>query len=695
MRRSITLGEIEARAKFRYKVFAGRLEWGRGLFVLFSVSIFATAALEVVLSLAAPYLAVHGRELTACLVGLLYDHFTGFNPIDFSDVLDLAHLAPPDILARWIYLPFLGLISLGLSLPTFTIRGFLNPTRRQVFAAGAALASLLYAALLLAYPVSAAFYGACPCQINWQASLGVMADLRWGYYLALGVAVVNVILNEFSTQIEAFPVPGQTPEDVRARALDHDAQLALDTGCWGDAIAKAELALTLPGNESNTNLLDILALAYAGAGNWEGARAAAQRALVLDPYRVDLWRVLARAQAELKQPDAALAALERARALAKPDDVPGLLAERRAILVGQQRWADALGTLDEELNLVPGDLERLTARVDLLRRLGHESEALGLARKLTARPDATFALWLARAELERIVANDDAEVQKALDAAEPLARGKPELVAALAEVRAKLLTAPVPPAPVAPAPIPPSLVAMGFAQQNIGGVTVILQPVPHPIVQAGPFQMGGPPGSTVHVARFSIAKFPVTVAEYEWFVQAERRTPPRDWARQRNHRDHPIVHVTWHDAMAYAAWLARITGQSWRLPTEAQWEKAACWVPATNTELEYPWGNAFNVTLCNTAESRIGTTTRVGTYPGGASPCGAQDMEGNVWEWTTSLNWKYPYLAGDGRETDPAGGNRVLRGGSWRSSWPEASTRFRGSDAPDHDREDVGFRLVM
>src|SRR5690348_13422158 len=112
MRRSITLGEIEARAKFRYKVFAGRLEWGRGLFVLFSVSIFATAALEVVLSLAAPYLAVHGRELTACLVGLLYDHFTGFNPIDFSDVLDLAHLAPPDILARWIYLPFLGPISL-------------------------------------------------------------------------------------------------------------------------------------------------------------------------------------------------------------------------------------------------------------------------------------------------------------------------------------------------------------------------------------------------------------------------------------------------------------------------------------------------------------------------------------------------------------------------------------------------------
>ena len=133
-----------------------------------------------------------------------------------------------------------------------------------------------------------------------------------------------------------------------------------------------------------------------------------------------------------------------------------------------------------------------------------------------------------------------------------------------------------------------------------------------------------------------------------------------------------MVCVSWQDATAYIAWLIKTTGQrGWRLPTEAEWEKAARWDPQRQDSRIYPWGDSFDKDRCNTSESGIGTTSPVGSYPAsdarrsGASPFGVEEMAGNVWEWTSSLYKPYPYTRNDGREDSKSTENRTLRGGSW------------------------------
>ncbi len=123
--------------------------------------------------------------------------------------------------------------------------------------------------------------------------------------------------------------------------------------------------------------------------------------------------------------------------------------------------------------------------------------------------------------------------------------------------------------------------------------------------------------------------------------------------------------------MAYAKWLAERTGQPWRLPSEAEWEKAA---RGTDGQI-YPWGDTFDASRANTDEGKKGGTTPVGSYPSGASPFGALDMAGNVWEWTNTVYKPYPYVATDGRERLDSTENRVLRGGSWYFNLPGARAR--------------------
>jgi formylglycine-generating enzyme required for sulfatase activity len=251
--------------------------------------------------------------------------------------------------------------------------------------------------------------------------------------------------------------------------------------------------------------------------------------------------------------------------------------------------------------------------------------------------------------------------------------------------------------------LPPRLDQLGFSGWRVGDVDLIVPPLS--LVPAGLFQMGShedrneEPVHIVTLPVYAIGTFPVLVAEYACFVRAGHALPADlgrvTWNEQFSRLDHPVVNVTWQDAVAYADWLSRWTGQPWRLATEAEWEKAARWDPASGTAREYPWGNQFDSTRCNTRESTLGGTTPAGIYPNGASPCGAQDMAGNVREWTSSLYQAYPYDPHDGRERAEVIGERVQRGGSWFGFGSDARAAMRDWHAPDDVSAVVGFRLAL
>jgi formylglycine-generating enzyme required for sulfatase activity len=230
------------------------------------------------------------------------------------------------------------------------------------------------------------------------------------------------------------------------------------------------------------------------------------------------------------------------------------------------------------------------------------------------------------------------------------------------------------------------------------------------LVPAGEFTMGSDKQSSegpiheVMLAAYFIEKYPVTNEKYAQFIAAggyqtedywtrqgwrwrrrSGRTQPTEWENRKNRTNHPVVYVSWHEAWAYAAWAGR------RLPTEAEWEKAATW--RDGEKLLYPWGNEFDKACGNTSESKIGTTTPVGQFsPDGDSPYGCVDMSGNVWEWTSSLYRPYPYRADDGREEAEAGGTHVQRGGSYYQNAAAARGGYRNHDYRVNGLGSYGFR---
>lgn len=211
-------------------------------------------------------------------------------------------------------------------------------------------------------------------------------------------------------------------------------------------------------------------------------------------------------------------------------------------------------------------------------------------------------------------------------------------------------------------------------------------------IPAGEFQMGSGekqipdegPQHVIYLDAYQIGKYEVTNNQYNQCIRAGICIGSLVPAKF----DHPVVNVNWHASKTYCEWVGG------RLPTEAEWEKAASWDAETKTKFVYPWGNSDPTSTSALLNFNfvVGDTTPVGNYPDGISPYGLYDMAGNVFEWVSSLNMPYPYDANDGREDMSSADGRVLRGGSWSSNDDFVRSANRNRSNQTNSVSYIGFR---
>jgi formylglycine-generating enzyme required for sulfatase activity len=232
-------------------------------------------------------------------------------------------------------------------------------------------------------------------------------------------------------------------------------------------------------------------------------------------------------------------------------------------------------------------------------------------------------------------------------------------------------------------------------------------------VAAGPFIMGSSNGEPaeappheVTLPTFFMGKYPITNQEYAEFINATGYAPPpvtAGWMLGKPPKDkltHPVISVTWYDAMVYCHWLCEYTGKQYRLPTEAEWEKAA---RGTDGRI-YPWGNEWAADAANLNGSG---TTDVDAFAAYASPYGCVDMVGNASEWTLTRwgedrqqpAYPYPTNSKDNRN-DPANDpsqprlRRIFRGGSYKDTPHECRCTARSHIRPDSASLTRSFRVM-
>lgn len=238
-------------------------------------------------------------------------------------------------------------------------------------------------------------------------------------------------------------------------------------------------------------------------------------------------------------------------------------------------------------------------------------------------------------------------------------------------------------------------------------------------IPAGVFLMGEGKLYEIEIAQpFAIGRYPITNAQYQLFVDDGGYTEKwrRCWTTEgwqwkdnlSGPRDYdgftlpnqPRVGVSWYEAVAYVRWLAETTGKPYRLPTEAEWERAARHTDGHT----YPWGEDWQDGTINTREAGLRRTTVVGIFPLDTAVCGAHDLGGNVAEWCQTRrrneqgeDYTLPYKHDDGRENLEGGDNifRENRGGLWGSGKKWSRCGARGGGNPYHARWVFGFRVVV
>jgi formylglycine-generating enzyme required for sulfatase activity len=208
------------------------------------------------------------------------------------------------------------------------------------------------------------------------------------------------------------------------------------------------------------------------------------------------------------------------------------------------------------------------------------------------------------------------------------------------------------------------------------------------------------PQHEVELSEYSIGKYPVTNREYQAFVKDAGYKSPRGWDGEQypaEKGDYPVVNVSWEDTVAFCNFLSQKTKKSYRLPTEAEWEKAA----RGEDGRIWPWGNEFGEKNTNTSEARVGNTTPIGQFsPQGDSPYGCADMIGNIWEWCADWFDKNEYKnRKDQQVKDPQGPQKgdthVLRGGSCDDKRWDARCAARNGFDPDIFGGNGGFRVSV
>jgi len=368
-------------------------------------------------------------------------------------------------------------------------------------------------------------------------------------------------------------------------------------------------------------------------------------------------------------------------------------------------WVEALLAVEgEELPLAPSEAavaEEVSAPEDRRRWL----------RSLQALP--TWATVIILVALLSLVVGGGSQLIKNFWAPKPEQTKVAEIVVTATLTHATPTSTPIPwtptltPKPPAPTPAPTTPIPWTPTLTPKPPTDTTIPPMPTldlagmVFVPAGEFIMGSHvnednelPQRTVYLDAFFIGRYEVTNAEYRECVSAGACDRPAHYESSTRdsyygnpeYDNYPVIYVTWSDAKAYCDW------RGVRLPTEAEWEKAARGTDGR----EYPWGNEGPDETKMNYDHNIGDTTEVGSYPDGASPYGALDMAGNVSELVA--DWYYSVYYRKAPDRNPQGPDSgeypVLRGGSWYPDQDLARCAVRSWFTPGYRFSDVGFRVA-